>query len=87
MHNRHARGRQNDPVQAIARYLLDERLDGLTDDALGRLMEQEPAYAALTMDADMRRRGMRRTLELALSRVASDSVPLLGRPRDHPGGP
>lgn len=68
---------QHDHVQAIAQYLLDERLDQLTDGALLRLMAEEPAYAALTMDAGMRRRGMRRTLELALSRLAGDPLPAL----------
>jgi len=77
MHTSPGPRRQHDHVQAIARYLLGERLDELTDGALLRLMEEEPAYAALTMDADMRRRGMRRTLELALRRVAADPVPAL----------
>ncbi len=64
-----------DQVRLIARHLLAERLDELTDQALERLVREEPAYAALTMDAATRRRGMRRTLELALGRVAGDSLP------------
>lgn len=73
------RGPGGEPVQMIARYLLVERLDELTDEALRRLMRLEPAYAALTIDAGQRRRGMRSTLELALSRVAGHAIPPLER--------
>lgn len=78
MHNT-VRGLDAEPVRVIAQFLLDERLDELTDEALRRLMKLEPAYAALTMDADRRRRGMRSTLELALSRLAGHAVPPLER--------
>ncbi len=64
-------------VQSIARALLAERLDHLTDAALARLMHEEPAYAALTMDPEVRRAGMRSTLEFALSRLAGDELPPL----------
>lgn len=66
-----------DHVQAIASHLLRTRLDELTDTALARLMDEEPAYAALTMDAAVRRRGMYRTLELALTRLSGGAVPPL----------
>jgi hypothetical protein len=66
-------------VRSIARQLLAERLEDLTDAALARLMKQEPAYAALSMDPDVRRAGMRSTLELALLRLAEDSLPPLAQ--------
>jgi hypothetical protein len=75
MHNVSSRASGEDHVQAIASHLLHTRLDHLTDTALARLMDEEPAYAALTMDSDVRRRGMFRTLELALRRVAGDAIP------------
>lgn len=77
MHTPGTRGGRDDHVQSIARQLLDERLEELTDSALTRLMGQEPAYAGLAMDADLRRRGMRSTLDLALRRVAGDTLPAL----------
>lgn len=66
-----------EPVRLIAQFLLEERLEELTDEALRRLMKVEPAYAALTIDAVRRRRGMRSTLELALSRLAGNAIPPL----------
>lgn len=76
MHNSTS-GSGPDPMRSIARELLDEHLDRLTDDALVRLMKEEPAYAELTMDAAVRRSGMLRTLELALRRVAGEELPPL----------
>jgi hypothetical protein len=55
--------------------LLDERLDTLTTDSLARLELEEPAYAGVTLDPALKRSGMRRTLELALSRLAGGPVP------------
>jgi len=74
-----ANSRATDAVQSIARELLADRLDELTDVALARLMKEEPAYAALTMDPQTRQAGMRRTLELALLRLAGDPVPPVGQ--------
>lgn len=64
-------------VRSIARMLLSQRMEDLTDAALARLMKQEPAYAALSMDPDARRVGMRNTLELALLRLAGEPIPPL----------
>jgi hypothetical protein len=55
--------------------LLDERLEQLTTDALARLEREEPAYAAVTLEPSLKRSGMRRTLELALTRLAGGDVP------------
>lgn len=64
-------------IRSIAHTLLTEQLDELTDAALTRLMHEEPAYAALTMDPEQRRTGMHNTLELALRRLAGDELPPL----------
>lgn len=62
-------------IRAIARILLTERLDELTDTSLQRLAATEPAYAGPTLDPTERRLGMRRTLELALARLAGGPIP------------
>lgn len=62
-------------VQAIARQLLVERLDELTSRALGQLEAEEAAYASAGRDPVQKREGMRRPLELALTRLAGGPVP------------
>ncbi|MFF4033854.1 hypothetical protein ACFYZ2_29565 [Streptomyces sviceus] len=66
---------RHDVVQAIARQLLVERLDELTSRALEQLEAEEAAYASAGRDPVQKREGMRRTLELALTRLAGGPVP------------
>ncbi|MBP5873939.1 hypothetical protein F3K37_04520 [Streptomyces sp. LBUM 1477] len=68
-------GARHDAVQAIARRLLEERLDELTSRALEQLEAEESAYASADWDPVRKREGMRRTLELALTRLAGGPVP------------
>lgn len=74
MPERHEDG-QHHAIRSIARFLLQERLDQLTTTALERLEREEDAYPGVIRDPAVRRSGMRRTLELALSRLAYDDVP------------
>jgi hypothetical protein len=75
VHNLGEGGARHDAVQAIARRLLDERLDELTSRALAKLEAEEAAYASKDWDPVQKREGMRRTLELALTRLAGGPVP------------
>lgn len=62
-------------IHAIAQHLLDERLDDLTTTALARLQTEEDAYVGLADDNPAgKRAGMRRTLELALARLAGGPI-------------
>ncbi|SEB57596.1 PucR family transcriptional regulator [Streptomyces melanosporofaciens] len=62
-------------VRSIARMLLDERLDELATTAQARLDREEPAYAAMAAEPGVKLAGMRRTLELALARLAGGPIP------------
>jgi len=62
-------------VRMISRRLLTEQLDELTARAVARVNRDEPEYArSLVSSADLNR-SMRRTLALALTRVAGDPIP------------
>jgi PucR C-terminal helix-turn-helix domain len=58
-----------------ARRLLTERLDELVSLAISRLHSDEPQYARSPVSQDDLKRSMRRTLALALTRVAGDPIP------------
>lgn len=59
----------------VARRLLDEHLDDLTDLAIARLTADEPEYAQSRVSHSDLRRSMARTLALALTRVVGDEIP------------
>lgn len=62
-------------VRSIARMLLTERLDELTHRAQERLDREEPVYSQMAVSPAVKLQGMRRTLELALTRLAGGPVP------------
>lgn len=63
-------------VREVARRLLvDERLDRLTTDAVERVLADEPEYARSLVSRSDLHRQMRRTLALALLRLAGDPLP------------
>jgi hypothetical protein len=64
-----------DELGQIARNLLEGRLDELVDVAIARVHTDEPDYAHSMVSEDDLRRYMRRTLALALLRVAGDPIP------------
>jgi len=59
-------------VQAIARRLLGERVEAITDEAVRRVAEDEPGYARSQVTVSDLRHHMNRTLTLALVRLAGD---------------
>lgn len=62
-------------IAEIARQLRAGSLDKLAEAATTRLYADEPDYARSMVSHDDLRRSMRRTLALALLRVASDPIP------------
>ncbi|MTD57417.1 helix-turn-helix domain-containing protein [Amycolatopsis pithecellobii] len=71
-----SRGRQDEAVRSIAKMLLTERLDELAVTAQARLDREEPAYAGMIeTEPGQKLAGMRRTLRLALTRLAGEAVP------------
>ncbi|MET0451394.1 MAG: helix-turn-helix domain-containing protein [Mycobacterium sp.] len=63
-------------VRSIARLLLADRLDELARTAQERLDRAEPAYAAMAETTPGQKlAGMRKTLELALTRLAGEPIP------------
>ncbi|WP_262703165.1 MULTISPECIES: PucR family transcriptional regulator [Streptomyces] len=72
---RHPSGRHVEAVRSIARMLLAERLEELATNAQARLDRQERAYADMPVEPAVKLAGMRRTLELALTRLSGDAVP------------
>jgi len=62
-------------IREIARRLRDSRLDELTSQALARINTDEPEYANSRVAKDDLDRSMRRTLALALIRIAGDPIP------------
>ncbi|GAA2898113.1 hypothetical protein GCM10010472_65660 [Pseudonocardia halophobica] len=62
-------------VRSIARMLLTEQLDALARHAQERLDAEEPAYARMEAAPGVKLAGMRRTLELALTRLSGEPVP------------
>lgn len=72
----HAGDERHEAVRSIARMLLTERLDELSVTAQGRLDRAEPAYAHMRETTPGQKLwGMRTMLELALTRLAGDSIP------------
>lgn len=71
----HGAGQHTEAVRSIARMLLTERLDELATKAQARLDRQERAYADMPVSPAVKLAGMRRTLELALTRLAGGPVP------------
>ncbi len=72
---KHGAGKHAEAVRSIARMLLTERLDELARSAQDRLDREEPAYARMTAGPGVKLAGMRRTLQLALTRLGGDTVP------------
>jgi len=64
-----------DWLRQTARRLLTERLDELVSLAISRIHSDEPQYARSPVSQDDLKRSMRRTLALALTRVAGDPSP------------
>jgi hypothetical protein len=62
-------------IRDVARRLLDERLEDLTELAIARVKTDEPEYAQSRVSQSDLRRSMTRTLALALTRVAGDEIP------------
>lgn len=62
-------------IRDVARLLLRERLEDLTDLAIARVLTDEPEYAQSRVSQSDLRRSMARTLALALTRVAGDEIP------------
>jgi hypothetical protein len=62
-------------IREVARRLLEESLDELTDLAIARVNADEPEYARSRVSHADLRRSMSRTLALALARVAGDEIP------------
>lgn len=63
-------------VRSIARMLLNERLDDMARMAQAQLDRAEPAYANMAETTPGQKlAGMRRTLELALTRLAGEPIP------------
>ena len=62
-------------IRDVARRLLDEHLEDLTNLAIARVKADEPEYAQSRVSQSDLRRSMTRTLALALIRVAGDDIP------------
>jgi hypothetical protein len=62
-------------VRTISRRLLAEQLTELTAIAVDRVNRDEPEYARSLVSHDDLNRSMRRTLALALTRLAGDPIP------------
>ncbi|MDP3967841.1 MAG: helix-turn-helix domain-containing protein [Nocardioides sp.] len=62
-------------IKRIARRLLENQLDDLTDHAVRLLQADEPEYAQSRVSQSDLKRSMRRTLALALVRITGDEIP------------
>lgn len=66
---------RDESLKKIARRLLEEQLDELTELAVRSLRADEPDYAASQVSRADLSRSMRRTLGLALARIAGEPIP------------